>query len=242
MIPGDLDRAKADIRRLAVAGVRHVSVEFLKIPFIDSQNVLSSISMACGHELSSYYSQRRTSGLEFLVNRDYALLWHSQLLKIATDEGISYSSADTDLLPYDASNSCCSGTADIEGFGNYYRYTFPQAIRNAIRQGDDQLRFSHLQTEWAPSGSIKHFLNSKTRIEGMNDIPRFMAEKWNNTTRSIGPMAFQGIVNTQRYDENGMRIFEISEEALSLAKSLGLFGMDLSTNQQESKFNPSSYP
>ncbi|WP_316788854.1 radical SAM protein [Pedobacter frigoris] len=222
MIPGDLDRAKDNIKVLAAAGVRHVSVEFLKIPFIDSKNQMATIGKAVGRDLSEYYSQRRTCGLEFLINENYALHWHTELIKVARENKISYSSADTDLLPYDASDSCCSGTAEIEGFGNYYRYTFPQAIRNAIRLGETELKFAHLESEWAPSGSIKHFLNSKTRIEGINDVCRFMADKWNNSNRTIGPLAFQGISDTDRRDENGMKIYIITDSAFGLAKTLGL--------------------
>lgn len=222
MIPGNIEMVKQEIKRLAGAGVKHVSVEFLKIPFIDSKNLLSKISAACDRDIWQYFDQKRTSGMEFIVNKDFALDWHSQLQRVAMENNISYSSADTDLLPYDGSDSCCSGTAEIEGFGNYYRYTFPQAIRNAIRSGETEVRHEHLKVEWAPSGSIKHFLNSKTRIEGQNDIPSFMAHKWNNSNRTIGPLAFHDIHNTNKKDTNGMRIFRIGDAALATAHALGL--------------------
>lgn len=220
MIPGDLESAKEALIKLALAGVKQVSVEFLKIPFIGKRKLLETINKSLNYDISKYYSDNKISGLEFLVNSDYANNFHNELIKIAALYNIKYSSADTDLLPFDGSDACCSGTADVEGFGNYYTYTFPQAIRNALSTNSQLLTYNHLISEWAPSGSIKRFLNSKTRIDGENDIRNFMAHKWNNSTSGYGPLAFQGIIDTKTFDNNGMKIFTISQEAFQLAKSL----------------------
>lgn len=220
MIPGDLESAKEAVVKLALAGVKHVSVEFLKIPFIGKRKLLETLNKSLNYDLSKYYSDNKISGLEFLVNSDYANNFHKELIKIATLYNIEYSSADTDLLPYDGSNACCSGTADVEGFSNYYKYTFPQAIRNALSKNSYLLTYDDLASEWAPSGSIKRFLNSKTRIDGENNIKDFMAHKWNNSSSSYGPLAFQGITDTKTFDDNGMKIFNISKDAFQLAKLL----------------------
>lgn len=220
MIPGNLDAASEAIVTLAKAGVKHISVEFLKIPFFGGQNLLNSLSHHLNTDISKYYSDRRINALEFLVNKDYAVNSHSQLITIAKLHNISYSSADTDLLPFDASDSCCSGTAEVKGFENYYKYTFPQAIRNALSNKSDFLTFEHLDNEWAPEGSIKRYLNSKTRIEGENTIKRFMATKWNNASSAYGPLSFHGIYDTGTYDNNQMKIFKISSDAIKLATVL----------------------
>ncbi|AZA90048.1 Uncharacterised protein [Chryseobacterium nakagawai] len=220
MIPGNLEKAKEALIKLASAGVKHVSVEFLKIPFIGKKKLLETINKSLNTDISKYYSDNKISGLEFLVNNDYANHFHRELIKVATQYNIQYSSADTDLLPFDGSSACCSGTAEIEGFGNYYTHTFPQAIRNALSDNSQLLTYNHLNTEWAPSGSIKRYLNSKTRIEGENNIKKFMAHKWNNATSGYGPLAFQGITDTKTFDNDGMKIFKISQEAFHLAKAL----------------------
>lgn len=91
-----------------------------------------------------------------------------------------------------------------------------------MRLGETAISHEHLDVERAPSGSIKHFLNSKTRIEGQDDIPSFMAHKWNNTNKTIGPLAFQDIHSTNKKNILGMRVFRIGDEAFATAYALGL--------------------
>nr|WP_240773461.1 radical SAM protein [Pontibacter sp. SGAir0037] len=221
LIPGELDSAIEAIKALAKSGVKHVSVELLKLPLSEYSKLTSQIANAVGREIQEYYSERRLMGLEFLVNRDYALLVHKKLAKVAREVNISYSSADTDLLPYDSSDCCCSGVHELPGFENYYRYTFSQAIRNALRENSDLLMYRHLSCEWAPGGPINQYLNSKSRVNDANNVVGWMAAKWNSSSKSIGPLAFYGIEETDSYDENGMKIYRISNSAVELALQLG---------------------
>ncbi|MFD2515828.1 radical SAM protein [Pontibacter locisalis] len=221
LIPGELDSTIEAIKTLAKAGVKHISVELLKLPLTEYSKLTTQISSAVGREIEEYYSERRLMGLEFLVNREYALLTHKELSKVAWGLGISYSSADTDLLPYDSSDCCCSGVHELPGFENYYRYTFSQAIRNALRENSKLLMYEHLSCEWAPDGPINQYVNSKSRVEDANNIIGWMAAKWNSSTKSIGPLAFYGIEETECYDNNGMKIYRISNKAFELALQLG---------------------
>ncbi|HEV7330935.1 MAG TPA: hypothetical protein VGN63_07850 [Flavisolibacter sp.] len=226
LIPGTINEAVDSIYTLAAAGVKHVSVELLKLPLVGSDNLLKTVSNAYKMNIDKYYSERRIKGLEYLVDCEYSLKVHRRLSNVAKLAGIAYSCADTDLLPFDRSECCCSGVHDLPGFENFYRYTFSQSIRNALRERSSVLEYRHLNCEWFPNGSIKQFLNSKSRIDGFNSIKSWMAWKWNNSTKDIGPLAFYGITSTDKCDSSGMKIYKISTEALQMATEFGFYEND----------------
>ncbi|RZK17681.1 MAG: hypothetical protein EOO43_13270 [Flavobacterium sp.] len=221
VIPGNLKGAVESIYLLAEAGVKHISAELLKLPLVDGVNISKTISNAFRFDINQYYSENRIMALEYLVNRDYSLQIHTTLAATANSVGLSYSSADTDLLPYDGSDCCCSGVHNLPGFENFYKFTFAQSIRNAIADNSTTVTFKHLTSEWAPTGSIRQFLNSKSRVVGIHTIQEWMAWKWNNSSKAIGPLAFFGINDSGTYDDDGMKVFTISNDAFNLADKLG---------------------
>jgi DNA repair photolyase len=223
VIPGNEAEIVDAISLLKDAGTYHISVEFLKIPLVNSASLLNSVSKIFEIDVAKYYSDKRIVGLEYLVNRNYALKSHIEFIQIANSVGLGYSSADTDFLPYDKSDCCCSGVHDLPGFNNYYTHTYSNAIRNALKSKSRILKYDHLDSEWVPNGPINQFLNSKNRIPNKNSIKGWMAFRWNNPSKSIGPNTFFGIETTDAYDENQMRVYKISSDAFRLAKSLNYF-------------------
>jgi len=54
-------------------------------------------------------------------------------------------------------------------------------------------------------------------------VKDWMAWKWNNSSKAIGPLAFHGICYSGLSYRNGMRVYLIDDKAYELAHELGLF-------------------
>jgi hypothetical protein len=149
-----------------------------------------------------------------VVGRDWVLppyvAWN--IIKPITEKlhslGITYGTTDHGLFHLGSPGSCC-GLTGREGFDNLFDANFANVIRTEKR---NDLTFSDVKKHWLPKGSIKRYINSNSRLNGVNSLLSHMLRFWNSPGNVNSPNAFLGVIVTREMDENGNCIY--SKEGL----------------------------
>jgi DNA repair photolyase len=191
----------------ASIGVRHVAVEHLKLPIESTWWGTRSLSQTLGLDLTRWF---RSSGAT-RVGREWLLPRTSRIERIlmmrdhAHSRGLSFGAADNDLLLLSDGECCCSGIDLVANFGNFFRCNYPEAFRRAGASG--LIRFNSLDSVWAPTSSIRMYVNSNSRHSGSFSIRDFLRANWNGSPNGSSPGSFFGIVDTGERDEENLKIY-----------------------------------
>ena len=207
---------------VASAGVRHVAVEYLKLPVETSWWGTSRLSKSLGVNLHDYYSHRdaRRVGREWILPPQYRLEWIMRLRERVHSRGLSFGAADNDLLLLSDGDCCCSGIDLFEGFQEFYRFNYVEAIRSG--EATNQVTISALDRIWHPKRSISQYINSHSRIHDSQPqgtgIRRYIEHNWNGSLNGNSPEALFGVADTGESDDRGFRIYALSDEVRFLLR------------------------
>jgi hypothetical protein len=208
------------IEACATIGVRHVSVEYLKLPVERSQE-LQRLSATLGVDLGSFYraSEARRVGREWVLPAEQRLPQVLELRALAHSRGLTFGAADTDLLLLSDGSACCSGVDLVsERFSGFFRYTYPEACRIGAATGE--IRIGDLKGEWRPDGTISRFVNSSSRIRASDgvgaNLEAYIARNWNGSSNGPSPGSLYGVEDSGRIDEGGFAIYRPTRDLQSL--------------------------
>ncbi len=202
------DTARELVPRIASAGVSHAVVEFLKVPVETRVSMFSDFCSACSWDAVSYYAKHHA----VLVGREWilpsALKWRmlQPLINALRKHGISYGSGDYGLHHL-GDTACCCGVDHLDGFGNWLR-TLPQLFRGG---GARDVAFAELSEQWYPEGSIRMYLNSRCRQQGLGSMRQYARRKWNRPGTANAPDQLLYVHSTGRCDDNGDVVYQLSE-------------------------------
>jgi DNA repair photolyase len=214
LLPGRETDAYEVIDACAAVGVRHVSVEHLKLPIEHQWAHRSRLDSALGTDLLSHFKSRGA----FRVGREWILPISDRLPRIldlrehAHRMGMTFGAADNDLLHLSDGNSCCSG-ADLNGFDGYMRFNYSTAVKSGLRTG--QIDFASISRQWRPEKTIARFVNSRCRPDDMT-INGYLRANWNGRSNGNSPLMFFGVERTGMQDSENLEIYRLSPEALKL--------------------------
>jgi DNA repair photolyase len=195
------------IPALTQAGCPHVIMECLKIP-LEKSGLFNSLFKTLRWDGYEYYLKRGA----FIVGRDRVLppkvAWEQivGLIERLRDAGMTYGTTDHGLFHL-GNTSCCCGVSNREGFSGVFKANYTNIIRST---NSDNLSFTSVTNHWIPQKSIAMYVNSNSRLPGLNCFFSHLRDKWNKPGNVNSPDAYLGVRYTGDRDENGDCLYDKS--------------------------------
>jgi DNA repair photolyase len=210
-----------------VAGVRHVSVEYLKLPIEHSWGGVSQMSRLLGFDLREFYRGKAAVrvGREWVLPVSSRIDWILRLRSYAHSKGLTFGAADNDLLLLSDGQCCCSGVDLHRSSIKFFSHTYTQAARLGLHE--NRITITSLASQWCPEKSVAQFINSNSRIPAQSGrgagLRAYIESGWNGTANGNSPASLHGVVDSGKVDLNGFRIYQFTDwmkALLSVAKSV----------------------
>ena len=206
LIPNHLDEIKNIlIPSLAEAGVKHVILEFLKIPVERKSGGSRELCVALNWDVFEYYKQMNgeKNGREWMLPANVKWDLLQPLIEEIHRFGMTYGAGDYGLNHL-GDTDCCCGLDKIVGFSNWNKQNFSNWIRNSrtnVLLFDDEIR------NIIPAKSIRMYINSNSRITGENTIYHYLKNKWNRPGTTNAPNSYLGVEWKGEFDEKGNCVY-----------------------------------
>lgn len=204
-------------------GVRHVAAEHLKLGVEKDWQGTRELGSTLKLNLLKYFVDKRASrvGREWVMNVDHRLERILDLRRRARARKMTFGAADTDLLLFSDGGCCCSGVGAINGFTNYFRHNYLEAVRVGLSTGS--VSIDSLAGSWVPKGSIAEHVNSNSRMNTRHGkgagVARYITRNWNGAPNGADPKALYGVFDSGEKDRNGLKIYSIDDKVRQLALS-----------------------
>lgn len=178
---------------LANVGVKHVTLEHLRIPTNSKLSTRMSLWNALGVNLLETYRNLgiKHSRINYELNSEIKLNNILKAKNIIHKYGMSFGSGDNDFHHASDYFCCCGVSADRSEFSNIYKGNIGYAAYKSLKTGT--VSFSCIDEEWQPKGSVREYINSDCRINNLNNIKDLLRFKVKNPTTSNSPISFYGI-------------------------------------------------
>lgn len=193
------------IPRLSEAGVKHVIVEFLKLPVEKNTSLIKEMFKILKWDGYEYYKKQGA----ILVGREWVLPAELKWIKLQPiiesihKHGMTYGAGDYGLNHL-SDTDCCCGIDVLEGFNKWFKCNFSNIIKNSK---SNYIKFSEVTEQWIPKGSIAMYINSNCRLKNKNTVLNHLKEKWNRPGTVNAPDSFLGIHWEGGYDEEGNCVY-----------------------------------
>jgi len=210
LLPTREEDGEGVITMAASLGARHVAVEYLKLPIERQWTGTSQLSRILGVDVvDMYVASGFRTGREWILPVQVRLPHVRRLRDVAHAEGLTFGAADNDLLPM-SDGACCCSAADTLGFSGFFEATYSGAAKSALTDG--QLTWDLVGKHWMPNHSIARYVNSRSRLHTTTPatIGDYLRSNWNGRANGNSPAMFHGVTPTDRYDNQGMRIYSIA--------------------------------
>ena len=129
--------------------------------------------------------------------------------KQAKTLGMTFGFADNELLLHSDGNSCCSASNLYLRNANFFSANIVSLAKK--KQLGEKLYFSELACQWLPEQSLASYLNSKSRLKGLQDEPvkwlSYLRKIWLGEYGQYSPLFFDGISPTGELDNFGIPIY-----------------------------------
>lgn len=220
LIPGRESDAEELIDACGEMGVRHISVEHLKLPIEAGWDGGDRLRAAYGVDYVDHYRRQgaRRVGREWILPLRDRLPALIRLRRRTHFRGMTFGAADNDLLPLSDGGCCCSGADLLEGFGGYHRYTYTEAVRRALSQAG-RVSIDLLDDVATPSRSVRMHVNSRPRAKAgpeASGIKDFVRANWNGAANGFSPGSLFGVEPTGTVDDHGFAIYKVADELVQL--------------------------
>lgn len=206
LIPGTIKKISQElIPILGSVGVKHVVVEFLKLPVEQTISGSSALFEEIGFDALKQYKQNQAlrTGREWVLPPAYKWEELQPLIESIHNNGMTYGAADYGLNHLGDSNCCC-GIDMVNGFSNWYKGNIPYLIR---RSKSNFIRYEGLDDCFLPNGSIRMYLNSNCRVDGGFSIADYLRLKWNRPGTANAPDTFLGVSWQGDIDDAGNNVY-----------------------------------
>lgn len=192
------------------SGVKHVILEFLKIPVEKNISLFKDMYNVLNWNAYDYYKKNNA----ILVGREWILpnyyMWETlePIIDSIHKNNMTFGAGDYGLNHLSDTNCCC-GIDKHNGFSNWYKGNFPYLIKTAK---ESYISFDSFNKIWLPSNSIKRYINSKCRLQNKNQIRDYLKNKWNHPGTCNAPDTFLGVSWSGEYDNEGNCIYIINDK------------------------------
>jgi DNA repair photolyase len=195
--------------RVARTGCKHVALEHLKIPVERAKPLWSSFIDGIEHDIFEKYSGEGAvrDGREWVLPSHRKIDVVRAVREEAHVNSMTFGAADNEFQHFSDTSCCCSGVDQFEGFENWFRYQIGYAIRESRGRSID---LQVIQNEWAPSGSIDRFLNSRSRLSAQTGqqgtVRDHIFARWNRPNSPGSPSTFFGITAKEGGSPNNPKV------------------------------------
>lgn len=210
-IPNVSEPFEEFISRISSVGALHLSFEHLKLPFEKNNTLWKRLISNIDFDIKKFYIEKNAinDGRELILPAKFKLENAIQVKKLCIDNNISFGSADNDIQYLSDYDCCCSGVDQFEGFENWNKFQIAYAIK---KSKGENITFDLIENEWYPKGAIDKHLNSKSRINKVNNthnnVKNYILDRWENTKSPFNPINFLDIEYNNLKDELGRKVYE----------------------------------
>lgn len=193
------------IPRISEAGVRHVIVEFLKLPLEKSLFFISNIFNSIDWNGFDYYKDHDAikTGREFVLPPRMKWELLQPIINSIRNHGMTYGAGDYGLNHL-GDTDCCCGIDNIPGFNNWFHPNIAYIIRSSPER---ELKFYDVTQLDYPQKSIRMYMNSNSRPKNTKSIMDYIKNKWNNPGKENAPDTFLGVTFSGEVDTHGNCIY-----------------------------------
>ncbi|WP_145998738.1 SPL family radical SAM protein [Methyloterricola oryzae] len=218
-IPGLSESPETFVSRVAQRGIRHVSLEHLKIP-VERRHPFSGGNepevMIRARMLYQSLSSRR-DGREFLLPATQKITTVIRARDACKQAGLSFGAADNEFQFLSDGEACCSGVNQFLGFENVFKYHIGCALKRSV---NDKISLDRVANEWRPKNSIDRYLNSRSRLHSRlgvkGTVEDHLKYRWNTDSANGSPTTYYGVERTGNTSPDGDVVYQWSAEAQSL--------------------------
>lgn len=218
-IPGVSEKPAAFIRHVTDAGIQHVALEHLKVPFEQNHPLWSEFTCAAGSKLLGWLkdnAMNQHDGREYVLPARLKIDTVLEAREAARRFGVTFGAADNELQYLSDTACCCSGVEQFPGFSAWFKHQIGYAIRKCRRK---RIVYGAIAREWLPDGSVDRWLNSHTRLGDRSgaegSLQDHMKHRWNSVTLPFSPASFYGVVPTDEFTPSGYRVYMWDDQCLS---------------------------
>jgi hypothetical protein len=210
-IPGLSETPEEFVPRIARTGSRHLALEHLKLPVERGNNAWSDFPILGADDLHTQYRRLGAvrDGRELILPVSAKLPNVLRVRKVVHEYGISFGAADNELQYLSDGGCCCSGVDRFPGFENFFRHQIGFALHKS--RGQRTINYNTIAREWAPTGSIDRYLNSRSRLSPRTtergSLPEHVRARWNDPAVPGSPASFLGVVACNSRDYSGNLIY-----------------------------------
>ncbi len=206
LFPEQVNSAAEDlIPRLAEAQVKHVVVEFLKLPLESSSCDTSYLFTTLNWSRSNVYRSRHAmrTAREWILQPRYKWELLQPVIQSIHDNRMTFGAGDYGLNHL-GDTDCCCGIDVVDGFSEWFHPNMAYVIRSSK---SPVLDIGILDEASFPQKSIRMYLNSHCRGRGETTIYDFMRLKWNRPGTENAPDSFLGVSFRGDYDNSANCIY-----------------------------------
>jgi DNA repair photolyase len=215
LIPGHEESAERLMLQAARVGVRHVSVEYLKLPMerVTTQAKILDRELPNIREYFKLHSATR-NGREFILPAEEKISGHDYLCEVARSHDIHYGHADNEFLLRNEFLSCCNGADLFLREASFFDTNLLGILRRSKWLKD--MRFI-VEENRLSEYSLDNYLNSRSRsnlgpaASGSDRWLDFLKKKWNAPSWRGGPTSFWKVMDTGKLDDNGNKIYSYED-------------------------------
>jgi hypothetical protein len=188
------------IPKVAEAGARHVTIEFMKLSIEGRQSHMDDLERALSYDIFEKFRLlgAKRIGREWILPASYKWKCCQPLVESIHSMGMTFSVPDYGLYHL-GDTSCCCGIDTINGFGSWFSGNIPSLVRS---QRHTEIVFPKNNLPWYPRHSIRMFINSNSRIEAKKTVRDFILDKWNKPGTPNSPDSLLGVFWDGSYDED----------------------------------------
>jgi hypothetical protein len=199
-IPGVSEDAAEFVPRIAATGCRHLALEHLKLPLERDKRLWQEFAASTNHDFFHEYRLlgARRDGREMILSPLHKLTVVLEAREQVRRNRMTFGAADNEFQYLSDTSCCCSGVDQFPGFQNWFRHQIGFALRESWGK---EIKYSVIAKEWAPSGSIDRYLNSRSRISSSGSSRRTLGTirdhvwaRWNRSDSPGSPATFFGVV------------------------------------------------
>lgn len=182
---------------LSKSGVKHIVLEHLRIPTNSKLSVRDKLSKILGKDIIEEYKKLgiKYSRVNYELDSPIKLPNIEKAIKLAHKYKMSFGSGDNDFHHF-SDNLCCCGPLKEDNNYHLYEGHLGKIAFNSKRTGNVNTKV--LEKEWQPDGSIREYLNSDCRLDGLSTISDYLKLKLSNPNSSNSLKSFYGIKYSEK--------------------------------------------
>jgi len=207
LFPGFENDYLDSLSSLKKAGVKHVSVEYLKVPSDRKNNDLKGLENFYEGGVKAFYKKNGAVrlGREYCFPTNKKVSFFKHFKTTANRLNMLVGLADNEFLHFSDGGGCCSGAMKFLKKANIFQANVPALL--STKKIGDKIYFSDLRRFWRPQKTIGTSLNSSMRIKVNKNWEDYLIRDWNQLGGLYSPSFFYGVEDMGKLDGEKNKVY-----------------------------------